>query len=150
MKRSAMVVLLMSTALIAAACSPAAMQALGAGLAAAGQAANPTQAPELLVFGGQGHKTFLGCFCGQYETGSLFNQYSQYGSKYSATSIFNHYSDYGSLYSAYSACSAYAADPPVIVTRGGEFVGRLTLNRYAAGAITDNRVIAWLAAACKP
>ena len=113
MKRSALVALLMPIASIAAACSPAAVQALGAGLAAAGPAANATQGPTLLVFGGQGHKTFLGCFCGQYETGSLFNQYSAYGSTYSATSIFNHYSEYGSLYSTYSACAAYAADPPV-------------------------------------
>jgi hypothetical protein len=90
-------------------------------------------APALLLFGGRGHKTFLGCLnCSEYDPGSIDNAYGTHGSRYSSVSIFNHYSDYGSRYSDYSACNPYATDPPVIVDKGGKYYGRLTLNRYHA------------------
>ena len=108
-----------------------------------------TGSTKLMLFGGQGHKTYLGCInCGQFARDGIENTYSEYGSAYSATSIFNHYSDFGSKYSAYSACNPYASDPPVIVDPGGGVHGRLTLNAYAPGAITDAKVRAWLTAIC--
>lgn len=70
---------------------------------------------ELLIFGGQNHKVFLGCLnCSKYESNSVFNNYGTHGSKYSAESIFNTYGEYGSKYSSFSACNPYASDPPVI------------------------------------
>jgi hypothetical protein len=103
--------------------------------------------PALLLFGGSGHKTFLGCFCNAQSPQSLINPYA-FGNKFSVTSIFNHFSDYGSPYSTYSACNPYATDPPVVVTSTGQFVGRLTLNRYAAGALTLPQLVGWLTAVC--
>ena len=125
--------------LLLSSCSPAFWQAMGA----AGSA-------ELLLFGGQGHKTFLGCLnCSQYDANSLKYQYGQYGSRYSATSIFNPYGEFGSKYSATSACNPYASDPPVIVDRNGGFHGRLTMNRYRADVVKDKNLIAWLTAVCQ-
>lgn len=92
---------------------------------------------------------FLGCFCGESGTNSILNPFSSFGSRYSSTSIFNHFSDFGSRYSDYSACSRYATDPPIIVTGDGRGIGRLTLNRYAASAIADERVVTWLVGVCE-
>lgn len=87
--------------------------------------------PKLMLFGGQDHKTYLGCLnCSQYATDSVSNEYGVYGSPYSAESIWNHFSEFGSGYSNFGACNAYATDPPVIVDGAGTFYGRLTLNQY--------------------
>jgi hypothetical protein len=86
--------------------------------AAAGAAGAPASrvASKLMIFGGQDHKTYLGCLnCNEYATDSLSNSYGSNGSPYSAQSIWNHYSEYGSPYSTYSACNPYASDPPAIV-----------------------------------
>ena len=104
---------------------------------------------QVYLFGGTNHKTFLGCFCGSVGANSLLNSYSPYGSRFGAQSIFNHVSEFGSQYSAYSPCNRYATDPPVVVSSGGTFLGRLTLNPYSSGAIREPRVLAWLAAVCE-
>ena len=135
--------------LTAGGCSAATMQAIAAGMAAAGEASTAASSSALLLFGGTDHKTFLGCFCGASGTESVLNSYSSHGSAYGSESIFNHYSSYGSPYSASSACNPYASDPPVVVTRQGAFVGRLTMNQYMRGAITDTNIVNWLTALCK-
>jgi hypothetical protein len=104
--------------------------------------------PELLMFGGRGHRVFLGCLnCSSFDSSSVFNQYGTYGNAYSATSVFNRYGDYGSRYGSHSACNPYASDPPVIVDRKGNYYGRLTVNRYA-GSIRHAAIAAWLAGVC--
>lgn len=128
----------------------------GGGGAAAGSpsrpvmsSASPLTNTELLLFGGRGHKVFLGCLnCGEYDAGSVFNQYGTHGSAYSGDSIFNSYGDYGSPYSDYSACNVYASDPPVIVDRQGAAYGRLTLNPYAH-QVASSETIAWLKGVCQ-
>src|ERR1700748_3328771 len=88
-------------------CSRAAWQAAAQG-AAAGVAA-PQAPPALLLYGGSGHKTFLGCLnCSEMSQSSIFNTFT-FGSEYGQT-IFNHYSDFGSAYSTWGACNAYATD----------------------------------------
>ena len=88
------------------------------------------QAVALLLFGGQGHKTFLGCLnCGQYENGSVCNRYGVHGSRYSPNSIWNKYGSFGSKYSDESPWSQYASRPPAIVDRDGTFYGYLTASR---------------------
>ena len=115
------------------------------GAASAPPAPSPYNSQKLMLFGGPGHKTYLGCLnCNQYDTDSVFNQYGNHGSRYATDSIFNPYGDYGSRYSNYSACSSYAMDPPVIVDEGGNFYGRLTLNQYHAQATKDEELIRWL------
>lgn len=117
-------------------CSPAARRTVGAIAAGAAQGAAGASAPQsetakLMIFGGEEHKTYLGCLnCSQYATDSVFNAYGQHGSPYSSESIWNHYSEYGSAYSQYGACNPYATDPPVIVDSAGRYYGRLTLNTY--------------------
>lgn len=85
----------------------------------------------LLLFGGEGHKTFLGCLnCSQYESASICNKYGDHGSKYASDSIWNKYGNYGSRYSSYSPWDKYASSPPAIVDREGNFYGYLTADKY--------------------
>lgn len=85
----------------------------------------------LLLFGGDGHKTFLGCLnCSQYDSGSICNKYGQHGSKYGSDSIWNIYGNYGSKFSNQSPWNQYASEPPAIVDRAGNFYGYLTANQY--------------------
>lgn len=135
---------LLFASVVLCSCSPSFWQAMGA---AAGGAGAST---ELLVFGGSGHKTFLGCLnCSQYEAASIKNQYGTHGSRYSAASILNQYGEFGSKYASTSACNPYASDPPVIVDRSGKFYGRLTMNRNRRDATKDSNLVAWLAAICQ-
>ena len=87
----------------------------------------------LLLFGGDGHKTFLGCLnCNKYDSGSICNKYGQQGSKYNGESIWNKYGNYGSKYSNQSPWNRYASEPPAIVDKDGNFYGYLTANKYNA------------------
>lgn len=108
-------------------------------------AGNPN---DLLVFGGPGHATFLGCLsCSVTSAGSILNSAGQYGSSWGASSILNRLSQFGSAYSTYSACSRTATDPPVVVDRKGNCYGRLTVN-LAAGPTRLENVIPWLESKC--
>ncbi len=131
-------------------CSAATWQGIGG--AASGMAAgmNGTgMTIKLMLFGGPGHQTYLGCLnCNQYASDSMFNPYGLHGSPYGLDSVANHYSEYGSQYSTYSACSLYATDPPVIVDSNGAFYGRLTLNQYHPQKSQNGQLLAWLAAMC--
>ncbi len=105
---------------------------------------------DLLIFGGTGFKTYLGCLtCNQYDSESVLNKYGLYGSAYSTTSILNKYSQYGSAYSNDSACSSYASNPPRVQDENGGYYGRLTLNKSFPQAIKDSTIVQWLELACK-
>ena len=133
--------------LAAGGCSAAVWQGLAQGAAAA--SGTTAASREILIFGGQGHKTFLGCLnCSEFSPSSVRNENGSFGSAYSATSIFNRYGQFGSKYSATSACSAYAGDPPVLVDRAGNYYGRLTVNRSNPDTSHDSDLVAWLAAVC--
>src|ERR1017187_2674636 len=83
-----------------------------------------SEVQKLMLFGGMGHRTYLGCLnCPKYADDSVFNPYGEHGSPYGSESIGNHYGDFGSAYSEYSACSPYASDPPVVVDGRGSFYG---------------------------
>jgi hypothetical protein len=89
------------------------------------------QRPKLLLFGGEGHKTYLGCLnCSQYSADSVTNTYGTHGSVYSNESIWNHFNEFGSQFTNFGVCNLYATDPPVIVDGDGKFYGRLTMNQY--------------------
>jgi hypothetical protein len=93
--------------------------------------ANAQNNVALLLFGGDNHKTFLGCLnCSKYDSGSICNKYGQQGSKYSSDSIWNKYGNFGSRYSNQSPWNKYASDPPAIVDRDGNFYGHLTASPY--------------------
>jgi hypothetical protein len=138
--------------LVVSACSAATWNAIGEGMAAAGAngAVAPAGSTKRMLFGGENHRTYLGCVnCSQYDAESIMNQYGQYGSAYSTTSLLNHYGEFGSKYSMYGACNPYASDPPVIVDGAGQFYGRLTINAYNSQRTRDPRLLAWLAAICE-
>ena len=120
----------------------------GVGQAAARSSSN-VSATKLMVFGGDNHKTYLGCLsCSEYAADSVFNEYGPSGSRYSQTSILNPYSPYGSPYSQHSACNPHASDPPVIVDQDGKFFGRLTVNAYHPQATSMSNMKDWLAGVC--
>jgi hypothetical protein len=105
--------------------------------------------PELLLFGGHNHTVFLGCLnCSEFDSGSIFNEFGNHGSRFSSESIFNSYSDYGSRYSNDSACNKFATNPPIIVDRAGYAYGRLTINRFAY-QVSNSNIIAWLTGVCE-
>ena len=107
-------------------------------------------APEgLLVFGGEHHKTFLGCLsCPETDLNSLFNRFGTYGSRYAANSILNRFGPFGSKFAPYSPCNVYSTTPPVIVDDDGEDYGELTLNRDSARQAKIEGLNAWLTALC--
>jgi hypothetical protein len=116
-----------------------------AGASAAASSGARLAPPKLMLFGGDGHKTYLGCLnCGEYATDSTFNEYGQSGSRLSSASIWNTYGDFGSAYSSYSVCNPYASDPPVIVDHEGNYYGRLTVNEYHAEIGGGRQYVAWL------
>jgi len=141
-------------------CSAAFWQGFGEGLASAGGptgggGGNPAATvpalagTKLMIFGGEGHATYLGCLsCSQYVADSVFNTYGSHGSQYQAASIFNAYGSFGSKYSTHSACNPYATDPPVIVDGNGNFYGRLTVNAYHPQVTSNAQWRAWIAGVC--
>src|SRR5579864_6734548 len=63
---------------------------------------------KLMIFGGSGHRIYLGCLnCSEYATDSVRNTYGPHGSSYADASVFNRYGDYGSAYSDWSSCNPY-------------------------------------------
>jgi hypothetical protein len=108
------------------------------------------QGTKLMIFGGDNHKTYLGCLnCSQYDSDSVHNKYGDHGSQYASDSVFNPYGEYGSQYSNESACNPYANDPPVIVDGNGGFYGRLTLNLYHPQATKNQALQGWLTGVCE-
>jgi hypothetical protein len=103
------------------------------------------QAIKLMIFGGEDHKTYLGCLnCSESASDSVRNKFGENGSPYSSHSIWNHYSDYGSRYSSDGACNPYANDPPVIVDQDGKYYGRLSLNKYHSELGIGAKIYDWL------
>jgi len=151
--------LVVAFALSAGACSSSFWNGVAQGMAAAGNpgaayqnASNGAAAPgfvKLMLFGGEGHKTYLGCLnCSETAPDSIFNKYGPHGNQYQTESLFNHYGEFGSRYSLYSACNPYASDPPVIVDPNGAFYGRLTVNANHAQITRNERWLAWIAGVC--
>ena len=141
-------------ACVSCSCTAATWDAIGA--AAAGAAAGMSAAPsevtpsgKLMLFGGPGHNTYLGCLnCSEFARDSVLNEFGRHGSAFQADSIFNKIGQYGSAISAYSACNPIASDPPVIVDSQGRFYGRLTVNEYHRQRSTNSTFRALAVLAC--
>ncbi len=121
---------LLLTSLLLVGCTP---HAYHSGIASAETSPARPNVPtgKLMIFGGEDHRTYLGCLnCSEFTVDSVFNKYGTHGSAYASESIWNYYSEYGSRYSGEGACNPYAADPPVIGDAEGKFYGRLTANAY--------------------
>ena len=101
------------------------------------------------IWGGAGYTVYLGNFtcwpCNEFGSESINNQFGNYGNQVSSTSIRNQFSQYGSLSSSYSACSQFALTPPRVFNSTRSILyGALTVNQFAANAITDASIVAWL------
>jgi hypothetical protein len=86
------------------------------------------QDEDILIFGGDDHKEFLGCLsCSEFDGQSVWNKFSSHGWE-NNFGTWNKFGQFKSEFSSYSACNKYASDPPVIVDRKGNFYGRLTVS----------------------
>ena len=81
--------------------------------------------------------TFLGEIADELSANSIFNDFGTHGNKYASASIHNDYGRFGGQYSAHSPFNKYSSTPPLIV-RNGRAIGRLTVNKYVAGAVDPN------------
>ncbi len=92
-------------------------------------------AQEILIFGGQNNKEFLGCLtCSEMSANSVFNDFSQYGWA-NGFGVWNPFGPYKNPFSSTSACNEFSAQGPVLVDRKGNFYGRLTVNEFADKSI---------------
>lgn len=88
-------------------------------------------AQELHLYGGRSHDVYLGCInCSKFSRNSIWNSFSQYGSRFNSNSIWNRYGTYGSRSGTYSPWSNSATHPPVVVDKEGNFYGYLSVNRF--------------------
>jgi hypothetical protein len=92
-------------------------------------------AQEILIFGGDNNKDFLGCLsCNEMAGNSVWNEMSQYGWN-NGFGKWNPFGPYKNPFSSYSACNEFTSNGPVLVDRNGKFYGRLTMNEFTSGSI---------------
>lgn len=85
----------------------------------------------LLLFGGEDHKTFLGCLnCSKFSDESVCNKFGSYGSKFEDNSIWNRFGTYGSKFSEYSPWNKFSTSAPVIVDSDGNSYGYFSSNKF--------------------
>lgn len=72
-----------------------------------------------------------------YDSSSVSNPYSPYGSQYSPTSVNNPYSIYGSPYSVLSANNPYTLSAPRLYAADGTYLGRLSANPYDPESVSN-------------
>ena len=133
------------TYLVLLSCAPATWTDIGTAMAAFSSGASSTK---IMLFGGRGHETYLGCLsCSEFSTESVFNESGRYGSPWGTNSIANKYGSFGSLSSTYSVCNPYASDPPVVVDQDGNYYGRLTVSRYRRDGL-KGEFLEWITAVC--
>lgn len=114
------------------------------------QRASAQGPPEILIFGGDDHKAFLGCLnCSQFSSNSIWNEFSQYG-WYNGFATWNPFGPNKNPYGSNSACNDFAPDPPVLVDRAGNYYGRLTINgsRQDSVCFQDTKLCRALKAMC--
>jgi hypothetical protein len=95
----------------------------------------------LLLFGGQDHKTFLGCLnCNRFQSSSVCNKFGEFGSKFPSDSIWNKFGNYGSKFSSDSPWNKFSTTAPIIADRDGNSYGYFSTNKFH----NDRTRIAWL------
>ena len=85
--------------------------------------------PPLHIYGGEGHKVFLGCInCASGQSSSIWNRHAPYGQLFSDISIWNRKGTFGSAAGEYSPWNPNATKGPVLLDESGEYYGRFTAN----------------------
>lgn len=94
-------------------------------------------AQELLLFGGNGHDVFLGCFnCNEYSSDSICNEFGA-GNTFRSDSIFNEFGQFGNEFSSSSPWNEFSNSNsvPVLVDMQGGFYGYFTVNELRSDAV---------------
>lgn len=82
--------------------------------------------------------TYIGNYnTNKYDSNSVNNPYSVYGSQYSSKSINNTYGQYGSTYSNNSISNPYATDAPKLYDQHGNYRGKLSSNKYDPDSVSN-------------
>ncbi len=89
------------------------------------------------VFADDERHTFLGVIADEFDADSIFNDFGTYGSEFSSDSIWNQFGEFGGEFSSHSPFSQFTSTPPLIV-KDRKVMGRLTVNKFVAGAIDPN------------
>ena len=77
--------------------------------------------------------TYLGELGPKWKTNSIFNDSSKYSSSWSSESVYNSDSKYGNSWSSESVFNDSASNPPLIISKKEEVIGKLSI-----GPIWDN------------
>jgi hypothetical protein len=116
---------------------------IGIILASLGMPASAQSSKALLLFGGEDHKTFLGCLnCSDVSASSVCNDMGEYGSDVSPKSVWNDVGTFGSDVSPKSPWDDVSQDAPIIVDKDGNSYGYFSANN----AHRDRTHIGWLVA----
>lgn len=87
-------------------------------------------AQRLLIYGGEGHKTFLGCLnSSSLDSDSIWNSFGDYGNHFNSGCIWNQFGDFGNPFSSFSPWNEFTSTPPGIYDSKGNFYGYLTRNK---------------------
>lgn len=99
------------------------------------------QSKPLLLFGGEDHKTFLGCLnCSKTSDVSVCNEFGKFGSKFNSESIWNKFGDFGSKFNEHSPWNKFSDSAPIIVDKDGNSYGYFSSNKFHH----DRTHIGWL------
>jgi hypothetical protein len=91
------------------------------------------QTPQLLLFGGEDQKTFLGCLnCSPSDSRSICDQFGEYGSESNGESIWSQFGNFGSNFSNDSPWNQFSTSGPMVMDKSGQSYGRFTSNRSAS------------------
>ena len=105
---------------------------------------------QLMVFGGPGDSTYLGCLnCSHGSRDSVFTGGGTYNGDYMGALVVNPGSVFVSPSSDYSSCNLFATHPPIVVDEQGASYGRLTINQGLAGGPTMDQLRQWIVTVCQ-
>jgi hypothetical protein len=92
-------------------------------------AVGATRPDALLIFGGPGHKTFIGCICdGEQSIALEGGTYGPQGFNPDNASLWSPFGLFHDRFGDYSACARFVKDPPIVVTPDGRPICRLTID----------------------
>ena len=100
--------------------------------------AAPVAYSKTMLFGGQDHKTYLGCIdCSEYASDSICNGFAKYGNEFSTSGIFNEFAEFGNEFSSKSPWNEFSTstEVPVLVDENGKFYGYFTVNTSRRDAV---------------
>ncbi len=96
------------------------------------------ESKEILIYGGQGHKQFLGCLiCSELSSDSICNGFATFGNEFSSDGMFNEFSGFGNEFNSSSPWNEFSLSNsvPILVDRDANFYGYFTVNDSRSDAV---------------